>query len=86
MVEPKATPLLPAADSSFEKNCADAGLNYALVVFRGLQPQTWLTQPFSMRPLGYGAEERIWSRVFDAVVFTRTMKRAHPMPLTSDNH
>ncbi|WP_400194313.1 erythromycin esterase family protein [Hymenobacter sp. B81] len=84
VVQPKATPLLPAAEASFEKNCADAGLNHAMVLFRGLKPDTWSAQPFSMRPLGYGAEERTWSRVFDAVVFTRTMKRAHPLPLASD--
>ncbi|RYG02958.1 MAG: hypothetical protein EOO07_32400 [Chitinophagaceae bacterium] len=37
----------------------------------------WLLEPSFMRPLGYVSQKKSWPLVFDAVIFTKTMRRVH---------
>ncbi|WP_400190308.1 erythromycin esterase family protein [Hymenobacter sp. B81] len=72
----QVTALPPAAAGSFEDWCRQAGLSTALVPLRSTGAPE---QAFSMRPLGYQAQQRRWAEVFDAVVYTATMEPARPL-------
>lgn len=39
----------------------------------------WLMTPKIMRPLGYVEQEKIWPKVFDAVIFNKKMKKVTPI-------
>lgn len=56
----------------FEELMEVAGREHALVDLRRAREEgSWLAGPFIARPIGYVAEERVWSRALDALLFLR---------------
>jgi len=62
-----------AADGSLEALCVAAGLENAIIDFRGLPEQHWIREPLVSRPLGHAPMRADWTRVVDGMVFNRTM-------------
>jgi erythromycin esterase len=64
-------------EGSLEDLMARAGLQDAIVDFRGAGPAlSWLSKPMIARPLGYGEMEADWTSVLDGMFFNRVMKRS----------
>jgi erythromycin esterase-like protein len=64
----------PVQPGSLEGMLLRAGHKNALVDFRRLDESgSWLRQKLTARPLGHRDMAADWTKVFDGVVFTRTM-------------
>jgi len=64
----------PVVSGSFEDLFSRAGFTYAFLDLRARGDEgRWLSQPLASRPLGHADSEADWTKVFDALVFTRTM-------------
>jgi erythromycin esterase len=59
---------------SLEDLLRTAGFQYAFVDFRNRdQAGAWLSEQLASRPLGHADSQADWTKVFDGLVFTRTM-------------
>ena len=64
-------------EGSLEDLMARAGLQNAIVDFRGAGPAlSWLSKPLVSRPLGYGEMEADWTSILDGMFFNRVMERS----------
>jgi erythromycin esterase len=64
-------------EGSFEDLLAKAGLQNAIVDFRGAGPAlSWLSERMVSRPLGYGEMEANWTANLDGMFFNRVMERS----------
>jgi erythromycin esterase len=67
-------PLAPPPPDSLEALLHNAGFEHAILDLRSSSsPGDWLRSSFVSRPLGYAPMEARWSRVMDAVFYSRTM-------------
>jgi erythromycin esterase len=72
-----AQALAVPAEGSLEDLMARAGLQDAIVDFRGAGPAlSWLSKPMIARPLGYAEMEADWTSILDGMFFDRVMKRS----------
>ena len=72
-----AQALAVPSTGSLEDLMARAGLQNAIVDFRGAGPAlSWLSQPLISRPLGYGEMEADWTSILDGMFFNRVMERS----------
>ena len=75
--------LQPAFGGSLEKLCETAGLENAIIDFRGLDDSgAWLRQKLVSRPMGHSDMLAIWPNHFDGVLFTRKMYPSTQVKLT----
>ncbi len=64
----------PVVAGSFEELFRGAGFDIAFLDFRGRgETGAWLSEQRAARPLGHADSQADWTKVFDALVFTRTM-------------
>lgn len=64
-------------EGSLEDLLAQAGLQNAIVDFRGAGPAlSWLSQPMLSRLLAYDEMEADWTAILDGLFFNRVMKRS----------
>jgi erythromycin esterase len=74
-----AITLQPATPGSLEDLMLYAGLENAIIDFRGAGPSgSWLSTQRLAKPLGYQEMTADWTSVFDGMFFTRTMVRSTP--------
>ena len=72
-----AQALAVPTEGSLEDLMARAGLDNAIVDFRGAGPAlSWLSEPLISRPLGYGEMEADWTSILDGMFFNRVMERS----------
>lgn len=63
-----------APEGTLESLCEEAGLNHALIPFRGTRDSApWLHDKLYSRPMGYSWMKASWPNHFDAMVFNRKM-------------
>lgn len=75
-----STVLPKPPDNSFEYLFNQTGKEVFFLDFKTnsrSEAGKWLMTPRYMRPLGYMNQEKSWPLVFDAIVFTKGMKRVH---------
>lgn len=76
MVDSAQTLAVPM-EGSLEDLVARAGLQNAIVDFRGAGPAlSWLSKPMISRPLGYAEMEADWTSILDGMFFNRVMQRS----------
>jgi len=74
---PGVNTLDPPEEGSLEDLMEKAGLENAIVDFRGAGPAlSWLGRPMVARPLGYAQMEADWTTVLDGMVFNKTMAQS----------
>jgi len=79
----------PVVSGSFEDLFSRAGFTNAFLDFRHVGDDgRWLSEPLISRPLGHADSESDWTKVFDAIFFTRTMSGSylvkHPSKLVAN--
>jgi len=72
-----AETLAVPTEGSLEDLMARAGLQNAIIDFRGAGPAlSWLSKPLISRPLGYAEMEADWTTILDGMFFNRVMERS----------